>query len=185
MAQSVGMADPAAGLRLRALEPGDEPLLYRWENDPVTWRVSGTLLPCSHGVLSRLIEEQQYDIFATRQTRLIIEAAEAGAVGSADIFELDPANRRAGIGLMIHEREQQGRGYARGAVQLLEALCFDTLGLHQIWCSIGRSNERCLKLFDGMGYERTGVRRHWLRTPQGWEDEIMFQKLAINSAGGR
>lgn len=169
--------DPESGLRLRALEPEDVEPLYRWENDPETWHVSGTLLPFSRNALRQFIDEQQYDIFATRQARLIIETGGGEAIGSADIFDLDPANRRAGIGLMIHERRLRGQGYALRAMRLLEELCFDTLGLHQIYCSIEASNARCLKLFDGLGYERAGVKRHWMRTGDGWEDEVMFQKI--------
>ena len=59
--------------RLRALEPEDLELMYGWENDMQIWRVSGTVAPFSRHVLSRLIEEQQFDIYATRQMRLVIE----------------------------------------------------------------------------------------------------------------
>lgn len=32
-------------VRLRALEPEDLELLYRWENDPELWEVGNTLAP--------------------------------------------------------------------------------------------------------------------------------------------
>ena len=34
-------------VRLRAVEPEDVEAMYRWENDPAVWRVSGTLAPFS------------------------------------------------------------------------------------------------------------------------------------------
>ena len=55
--------------RLRALEPGDIELMYAWENDTEIWGVSGTLAPFSRHTLERFIEEQQFDIFQTRQQR--------------------------------------------------------------------------------------------------------------------
>ena len=60
--------------RLRALEPTDLGIMYEWENDTQVWRASGTVAPFSRHLLSRLIDEQQFDIYATRQMRLVIEA---------------------------------------------------------------------------------------------------------------
>ena len=79
--------------RLRALEPQDIDVVYGWENDTDLWRVSGTMAPFSRHSLMRFIEEQQYDIYATRQQRLIIEADVDGvatAVGAVDMFDLTP-----------------------------------------------------------------------------------------------
>lgn len=84
--------------RLRALEPYDLDAMYEWENDAETWRVSGTSAPFSRHILSRLIDEQRFDIYATRQLRLVVESAASGmAVGAVDLFEFDPQNLRAGV----------------------------------------------------------------------------------------
>lgn len=80
--------------RLRALEPGDIDLMYAWENDTAVWSVSGTLAPFSRHTLERFIQEQQFDIFQTRQQRLVIETLGGIPVGALDFFELDPINRR-------------------------------------------------------------------------------------------
>ena len=87
--------------RLRALEPGDIELMYAWENDTEIWGVSGTLAPFSRHTLERFIEGQQFDIFQTRQQRLIIETPEGLPVGALDLFDLDPVNLRAGVGILI------------------------------------------------------------------------------------
>ena len=93
--------------RLRALEPGDIELMYAWENDTEIWGVSGTLAPFSRHTLERFIEEQQFDIFQTRQQRLIIETPEGLPVGALDLFDLDPVNLRAGVGILIHDTAQR------------------------------------------------------------------------------
>lgn len=62
--------------RLRALEPDDLDTMYRWENDTNIWRVSGTTAPFSRHSLMRLIDEQRFDIYATRQQRLVIETTD-------------------------------------------------------------------------------------------------------------
>ena len=61
-------------IRLRALEPEDVNILYKWENDTEIWKVSNTVAPFSKHMLRQFIENQQRDIYETRQLRLIIES---------------------------------------------------------------------------------------------------------------
>lgn len=100
--------------RLRALEPEDLDAMYGWENDTDSWRVSGTVAPFSRHVLSRLIDEQQFDIYATRQMRLVIESLDGTAVGAVDMFEFDPQNLRAGVGIIVAPPYRK-QGYAQDA----------------------------------------------------------------------
>ena len=90
-------------VRLRAVEPEDAELLYAWENDTSVWSVSGTTEPFSRAQMERFIAAQLQggDLFRTGQLRLIVETrAEARPVGIADLFEFDPLNRRAGLGIL-------------------------------------------------------------------------------------
>ncbi|MBQ1980795.1 MAG: GNAT family N-acetyltransferase [Alistipes sp.] len=161
--------------RLRALEPEDIELMYGWENDMQIWRVSGTVAPFSRHVLSRLIEEQQFDIYATRQMRLVIEH-DGQAVGAVDLFEFDPHNRRAGVGIIVDSQHRaQGLGY--DALKALEQYARQTLHLHQLWCSVTIDNEASLKLFRKAGYVECGLRREWILTSDGALDEILMQKI--------
>ena len=161
--------------RLRALEPEDLELMYGWENDMQIWRVSGTIAPFSRHVLSRLIEEQQFDIYATRQMRLVIEH-DGQAVGAVDLFEFDPHNRRAGVGIIVDSQHRaQGLGY--DALKALEQYARQTLHLHQLWCSVTVDNEASLKLFRKAGYVECGLRREWILTSDGALDEILMQKI--------
>lgn len=72
-------------IRLRALEPEDVNILYKWENDTEIWKVSNTVAPFSKHMLRQFIENQQRDIYETRQLRLIIESkADGKPVGAID-----------------------------------------------------------------------------------------------------
>ena len=85
-------------VRLRALEPEDVDILYRWENDIDVWKVSNTIAPFSKYILRQFIENQKYDIYETKQLRLIIEALETQKpVGTIDLFDIGPYNLRAGV----------------------------------------------------------------------------------------
>lgn len=151
--------------------------MYAWENDPAIWRVSGTLAPFSRHTLSKFIEQQQFDIYQTRQLRLMIENAEGSAIGTIDLFEFDPCNRRAGIGILIYDRSQRRKGYASDALEAMIEYARGVLGLHQLWCNIGTENEASRMLFRQAGFREVGIKRDWNRTPEGYSDELLLQLL--------
>ena len=161
---------------LRALEPRDLDVMYGWENNTSIWRVSGTVAPFSRHQLSRLIEEQQFDIYATRQLRLVIESHVGEVVGAVDIFDFDPQHRRAGVGIIVSD-EFRGQGYALDALNTLEQYARESLNLRQLWCSVTEDNLASLNLFLRAGYEECGRRKSWIITHEGEFDEILFQKL--------
>ncbi|MDE5636809.1 MAG: GNAT family N-acetyltransferase [Alistipes sp.] len=170
------MRPSGSSCRLRAVEPGDAELIYAWENDPALWPVSGTVAPFSRYVIGRFIE-RGCDIWAERQMRLMIETAEGRTVGAVDLFEFDPLHLRAGVGIAIYAAEDRRKGYASEALVLLESYARDTLRLHQLWCGVGAGNAASLALFRRAGFVESGRRRDWLSTPDGWCDEIEFQKI--------
>ena len=181
-------------IRLRAVEPADIDPMYYWENDSAVWRVSGTTAPFSRHALERFVEEQRFDIFQTRQQRLIIEthdripdgrehrgdgsaSNESRAVGAFDLFEFDPLNRRAGIGILIHPADARKKGYATDAIETGCRYAREVLGLHQLWCNVGATNTASLALFRNAGFVEVGTKRDWLWTSDGYTDEILFQKI--------
>ena len=137
-------------IRLRAVEPGDVDLMYEWENDCDIWPVSGTTEPFSRHQLERFVERHQdiVGVLCDGQLRLIIETLlSSKPVGAIDLFEYDPIHRRAGIGILIYEQSDRGRGYASDAVETLCRYAHDTLRAHQLWCNVGADNEASLRLF--------------------------------------
>ena len=164
-------------IHLRALEPSDVEPMYRWENDPAVWGVSGTVAPFSREILRAFIEQQQYDIWRTHQLRLVIARNDdATAVGAVDLFDFDPLNRRAGVGVLVADGER-GRGYASEALALLVEYARDVLMLSQLYCDIDTDNVTCRALFSGCEFEECGVRRRWRLASDGWRDVVMMQRL--------
>ena len=168
---------------LRALEPGDVDLLYRWENNPEYWFVSNTRTPFSRDVIRQYVENSHKDIYELKQLRLMIQlkappADRSLAVGAIDLFDFDPYHLRAGVGILIAEKEQRSRGLASDALQLLIDYAFSVLGLHQLYCNIASDNELSIKLFTKLGFEQTGEKTDWLRTDSGWINELIFQKIS-------
>ena len=126
--------------------------------------------------MERFIEGQQFDIFQTRQQRLIIETPEGLPVGALDLFDLDPVNLRAGVGILIHDTAQRGKGYAADAVETVCSYARDMLHLHQLWCSVEAGNAASLALFRNAGFSETGVRKEWLRVPAAPQNKSAADK---------
>ena len=170
------MSTTKHNIRLRALEPSDLELLYLWENDPEVWRVSGTLSPISRERLARFIEEQNYDLYATRQMRLIIEA-EGAIVGSIDIFDFDPQHRRFGIGILIYQESDRRKGYAKEAIETIVEYGRNTLNLKQIWANIAADNIASIALFESCGFSKCAHRKEWINRGGEFIDEVEYQLI--------
>ena len=77
-------------IHLRAMEPEDIDLLYRWENDQRIWPVSNTLAPFSRFALEQYVLNSDKDIFVSKEIRLMIVLAETGkAIGTIDLFDFN------------------------------------------------------------------------------------------------
>ena len=164
-------------ITLRAIEPEDIDLLYAWENDPEIWEVSHTLVPFSKYILALYIQNADKDIYESRQLRLMIDTAEGKTIGAIDLFDFEPYHSRAGIGLLIHAREDRSKGYASAALELLISYCFSKLNLHQLYANVETDNLISLALFEKHGFLSCGTKKEWLRTVSGWKDEIMLQLI--------
>ena len=163
---------------LRPLEPSDLPLLYTWENDAEVWKVSESITPYSKYILRKYIENSSQDIFQTKQLRLVIVEQEGDIpVGAIDLFDFDPHNGRAGIGILIYDREQRGKGCAGDALTLMTAYCFDVLRLHQLYCNVDDGNQASLNLFRGHGFQEVGLKKEWLYRGGAWRDEWLLQLI--------
>ena len=161
-------------ITLRALEPSDLEVLYLWENDPDVWRVSGTLAPVSRDRLARFISEQSYDIYATRQMRLIVDV-DGVMVGSVDIFDFEPLHRRFGVGILIYADEHRRRGYASRVVELIKEYARNMLDLKQIWVTVDEDNGASIALFESCGFVLSARRREWVNRAGVFIDELEYQ----------
>ena len=93
-------------IRLRKIEPSDLPFLYQWENDASSWADGANHNPLSQQDLRNYIESTSGDIYRDGQLRLVIMEDET-TLGCIDLFDFDPRNRRAAIGMYMRECDRQ------------------------------------------------------------------------------
>lgn len=163
-------------ISLRALEPEDLEILYKWENDTDSWHLSNTLSPFSKYTLKKYLEQAHVDIFEAKQLRLIIQRnSDAKVLGAVDLFDFDPFHLRAGVGILIGDKHDRKMGYGTESLQCLKEYGFTTLGLKQLYCNICEDNQVSLKLFINQGFVITGQKKDWLRKGDDWFSEYTLQ----------
>lgn len=167
----------AQNIFLRQVEEQDVNLLLLWENNIDNWRYSETEAPFS------LYEIQQYiksasQIRQNKQLRFIICLNDNHeAIGTIDLFEIDFKNLRAGVGILIANQENRGKGHAKEALQRLVEFSAKSLNLIQLYCDIQSNNKASIQLFESEGFIKTGVKKSWFKYEDDLKDGYFYQKI--------
>ena len=164
-------------IKLRALEPKDIDFLYEIENDWDLWHLSHTQQVFSARILQDYIANADRDIYEVRQFRFAIEIIEnQSLIGFIDLFDFDPKNKRAGVGIVIL-RKYRAKSYGKAALQQLIHYAFKVLYLHQLYANIAVDNLPSIRLFESFGFERTCFKKDWLYNGKDYSDELLFQLI--------
>ncbi|HAG16576.1 MAG TPA: GNAT family N-acetyltransferase [Bacteroidales bacterium] len=166
-------------IKLRAPELSDLNQLFSWENDVELWHLSNTILPISRFSIEQYILSEHEDFYTKKQARFMISLfneKEIACLGAIDLFDFDPKNRRAGIGILIEEKYRK-KGYASQALAQLIEHSFATLNLHQLHCSILVSNVESIELFKRHKFSIIGIRKEWILLNNEWQDEYLLQLI--------
>lgn len=162
-------------ITLRALEPTDLDSLLRWENDSSLWCVGNTIAPYSRKQLWEYIETYEADIFKSRQLRLMIETADNHqAIGTIDLYDFDPGNQRAFVGILIDSKFGH-RGYGSRVLQLIADYARNIIGMHQLVAIVPEHNTHSLRLFNKCGYTPIATLPSWLRFGNTRQNATLFQ----------
>ncbi len=163
-------------INLRMVEPKDATMLLLWENNPENWKVTDTEVPFSLHAIQLLIEQQQ-QIRTTGQLRMMIclNDSSQDPVGAIDLYDVDFRNKNASVGILIGEKQNRGKGYAKDALKLMIKYAHNNLSLYNLVCSIHATNEESIHLFESIGFQKVGCRKEWFANKNKRVDEILYQ----------
>ena len=163
---------------LRALEPEDLEFVYALENDTTIWEISQTQTPYSKFLIRQYLENAQQDIFEAKQLRLAICKNDSfEAIGLIDLFDFDPKNRRAGVGILIQNPANRQQGFGNQALDLLIQYSFEVLQLHQLFANISSDNQASIALFTTFGFQCVGIKKDWNFNQGKFSDEGLYQLI--------
>ena len=146
---------------LRALEPEDLALTWRWHNDPELYATLGG----SFRFVSQQAEAEWLRAKSTpssNQVNLAIcESASTEHVGNAYLRDIDWIHRHAELHLFIGSETMRGKGYGQAATRLLIQHAFDDLNLHRVYLFVLADNARAIRAYEKCGFQIEGqLRQH-------------------------
>lgn len=162
--------------KLRALEPEDIDFLYTLENQEYLWEVSQTQFPFAKHILREYIENAKLDIYEVKQFRYVISSTDNQLIGCIDLYDFDPKNRRACVGIAILETYQK-QGYGQKALENLIDYCKNFLNLHQLVAYVPEDNLGSKKLFEKVGFVSYGIQKDWIFSQGTFKNIFVYQKI--------
>ena len=167
-------------LYLRAVESSDATMLYLWENNVDHWRIANTEVPFSMHAIHSLIE-QYASIRTSGQLRLIICLNDSQLpIGAIDLYDINFRHGFATVGVLIAKQEDRNKGFAKEAFQLVINYAKEVLDLYNLQCFIQADNLASIHLFEGLKFEKVGVRKEWYKFKNSRIDEICYQLCLKN-----
>lgn len=164
-------------ITLREMVDADLELIFDWENRSELWYLGDVHEPVTEAEISNFINHSTGDIYTDGQLRLMIDDKEGRTVGCIDLFEFDKYNERAGVGILIAEKEDRNKGLAKEALALLSDYCFEVLHFRQLHCHITVDNKASVRLFEGCGFSESGRNRDWVKKGNEFIDAVFMQRL--------
>ena len=146
-------------IHLRKIEPADLPFLYQWENDAAAWADGSTRNPLSQQDLRDYIASTTGDLYRDGQLRLMAED-EGVTIGCVDLFDFDPRNRRAAMGLYVVPAHR-GQGWGKKMVSAMEEYAFSFLDLRTLYAVIAVANEASSRIYQSLNYQPSSPLHNW------------------------
>lgn len=178
--ESFAAIDELSGERVR-LEPlgkPDLPSVQRWRQDPEVIRYWITRAASSLSELETWLAEKERE----GELTLLIRDETGRAIGYASVFNFSHEHRHCEIALMIGERSEWGKGYAREALATLLTHLFAPAdqggpGMHKVSLSVFAENEAAKRVYLACGFREDGVLREDMYYDGRWHDQLLMSVL--------
>ncbi|MFX1589162.1 MAG: GNAT family N-acetyltransferase [Promethearchaeota archaeon] len=163
---------------LKPLEKKHIDQFLKWFNDP---EITQYLL--MYRPLTRMEEEDWFNDLKNRESdvyfSIVIENKDGSEklIGNCAIRGINNKDRVGNFGIVIGEKEFQGKGYGTEAMKLLVDYGFNTLNLNRAELSTFTFNIRAHKSYLKVGFIEEGRKRQAVFKNGEYYDEIMFSIL--------
>ena len=146
--------DEKIGIYLRPINYKDTEQIVRWRN---------TDFVRNHFIFRELFTNEMHEHWMKSQVEtgkvvqmIICRIADDTPCGSVYIRDIDNQNKKAEYGIFIGEKEALGCGIGTAAGRLMLRYCFEEAGLHRIYLRVLAGNERAVKSYEKVGFQKEG-----------------------------
>ena len=143
---------------LRNLEPDDVVQLYRFRNDP---EIANQLGGFSSGYARQDLVEwiERHRNAKSEVLWAIANAADNKCIGHVGLYDIDNRIGKAEFGIVIGDRDFQGKGVGSTVTSAVITYGFQELRLHKIALTVLSTNARAIHLYSRLGFSQDGTLR--------------------------
>ncbi|MCC7291668.1 MAG: GNAT family N-acetyltransferase [Phycisphaerales bacterium] len=159
----------------RPIEPGDEPLLRQWFNDPRNWRYLNRYLP-----INELREREFIEKLYTSPADVICGVALCEShqlVGVVGLHRIDVSARCAILGITLGPEEIKDKGLGTETMRLMLRYAFRELNLNRVELTVMSSNARAIHVYEKIGFVWEGRSRQAFWRDGRYHDELHYSVL--------
>ncbi|MBR2564465.1 MAG: GNAT family N-acetyltransferase [Paenibacillus sp.] len=138
-------------------------------------RLTGTQASFTRSQVERYVENTAQD--DSRLNLLIALQRTDEIIGDIALKDIDAKNRSAHIRIAIDQPHHQGKGYGSEALLLMLNYGFGIANLHRIELEVYSYNERAIRTYEKLGFQREGVKRDVLYYNHQYHDAILMSIL--------
>lgn len=170
-------------LRLRPHTPANAERLNAWQNDPeLIYYDDDVPEDREPRPLERTLNFIERNARPSLDDEIIhwgIHIAKTNEfIGYCMAAFIDRYNRKCKFGMTIGAKEHWGKGYGREAIEAVVRFLFEELKLNRIQCEIYDFNERSIRLFESVGFQREGICRQAVLKRGEMRNEYIYGLLA-------
>jgi [ribosomal protein S5]-alanine N-acetyltransferase len=165
-------------VNLRAWEPADASLLYRWINDRDVTQFLGSRYQQSLTFEEQWVRQASGKLQTFGDVlRFVMETKDGVAIGNMGLHDASPEHRSAWLDMMIGERDYWSKGYGTDALMTLLRFAFEEMNLHRMHLDVYDFNERAQVSYRKCGFVEEGRRRDARYQRGGYHDVVTMSVL--------
>lgn len=159
---------------LREMDPSEvSPEYCGWLNDPVVnqyleSRFQNATVKSVQSFVRKMKGDPANILFAIR-----LRSSDRH-IGNIKLGPIENNHRRAEIGLVIGEKDCQGKGFASESMVLVSHYAFNVLMLHKLTAGCYAVNKESMALFTRCGFEIDGIRKRHCFYNSTYVDVVLF-----------
>lgn len=162
-------------LILKPLDEKDGEFIIKWRNDR---EILNHLF--SYRGITLNEHKNWFEKYLKSKDRIefiIIKKADNKKIGTVGLSNIDYRNQKAEYGILIGEKEEWGKGYAREASVVIIDYGFKELNLQKISLKVFLDNLNALNLYEQLGFVNEGVLRREVFKNGKFKDVVVMSIL--------
>ena len=125
----------------------------------------------------RIAQNREFLDALTTEDHLLVAELDGRAVGLAGLHaRRGKGHHAAALGIMVHE-DYQGQGLGRLLMEALLDLADNWLGLVRVELDVFAGNDRAIRLYESLGFQREGLKRKDVFRNGRYEDVVVMGRV--------